>query len=339
MEIFEDHSLKLLNAFGVEARAKYFLQADSREEIIQFIRESTFRGQPLLILNGGSNMLFTKDFDGLVVKINHAGFTLLRNEGDDAVFRVNAGANWDRFVQGTLKLGYAGLENLSMIPGNAGSAPIQNIGAYGVEQKDTFESLEAIDRETGEIRTFTKKECEFGYRNSIFKGPLKNRYIILSVDYRLSKTSKPHLEYGAIRNELEQLGIAGNPSPEQVAQAVCNIRSSKLPDPEELGNAGSFFKNPVINNSEFEKLQKTYPGIPAWPLEDGTVKIAAGWLIDQLGWKGTRRGDAGVCKTQALVLVNYGKASGSEIHNLAMDIQKSVIKKYGITLEPEVNII
>lgn len=339
MEILKDYSLKHLNTFGVEARAKQFVQADSRDEIISFVRERRIHGQPVLILNGGSNILFTKDFEGLVIKINNSGFTLLRDEGDDAIFRVNAGANWDQFVRDTLKPGYSGLQNLSMIPGNAGSAPIQNIGAYGVEQKDTFESLEAIERETGEIRTFTKKECDFGYRNSIFKGKLKNRYIILSVDYRLSKIPKLHLEYGAIKNELDRMGFLKDLSPQQVAHAVRNIRSSKLPDPEELGNAGSFFKNPVISNAEFEKLQKSHSEIPAWPLEDGTVKIAAGWLIDQLGWKGTRRGDAGVCKTQALVLVNYGKATGAEIHRLALDIQKSVVEKYDIALEPEVNII
>ena len=339
MEILENYDLKKLNTFGVLARARYFVRLENAGDIIDFIRNKEFQYHKLLILNGGSNILFTRDFDGLVVKINNSGYSVVGEKRNEGLFTVNAGENWDHFVQETLRMGYGGLENLSMIPGNAGAAPIQNIGAYGVEQKDVFESLEAIHINTGKVRTFPAIECEFGYRYSIFKGRLKGKYIILSVDYRLSKNHVPKIEYGAIKQELRNTGADKSPTPDHVAQAVRNIRSSKLPDPDELGNAGSFFKNPVVSKNKFDELSGKYPDLAAWPMEDGSYKLAAGWLIDKLGWKGVRRGDAGVCETQALVLVNYGNATGTEIYDLAMDICNSVSEKYGIMLEPEVNIV
>lgn len=339
MEILENYDLKNLNTFGVAARARYFVWLESAGDIIDFIRNKRFNQHKLLILNGGSNILFTGDFDGLVIKINNSGYKLIREENNVGLFRVNAGENWDQFVQETLRLGYGGIENLSMIPGNTGAAPIQNIGAYGVEQKEAFESLEAIHISTGKIRRFSAAACEFDYRFSIFKGKLKGQYLILSVDYRLNKNRIPKTDYGAIRLELKKMGEDKNPSPGMVARAVRNIRSSKLPDPEKLGNAGSFFKNPVVSKKKIDELTRKFPDLAAWPIEDGSYKLAAGWLIDKLGWKGVRRGDAGVCETQALVLVNYGNATGTEIYDLAMDICNSVSEKYGIMLEPEVNIV
>jgi UDP-N-acetylmuramate dehydrogenase len=292
-----------------------------------------------MILNGGSNVLFTSDFDGLVIKIASSGFDKLEENSDQVMIRVAAGQNWDDFVMACLKNGYYGLENLTMIPGNTGAAPMQNIGAYGVEQKDYFFSLEALNRKTGETEVFDRQQCKFGYRESVFKNTHKDRYIILNVTYKLSKKTAVKTSYGAIKLELEKLGKSQNPSPVDVSQAVRNIRTNKLPDPEELGNAGSFFKNPVLSPKKYRELKNTFPDVVAFPLENGNYKLAAGWMIDRLGWKGRRIGDAGVCETQALVLVNHGKAAGSDILKLTSNIQKSVRDEYGIRLEPEVNIL
>lgn len=339
MQLIENVSLKHLNTFGIEARAKYFVQLNSTQETIEFIRDKKFAPHKILILNGGSNTLFTGDFDGLVMKINNVGWEIV-NENEEHVFiKVSAGENWDNFVSFTIKSGFAGLENLSMIPGNVGAAPIQNIGAYGVEQKDLFHSLEAINIRTGEVKSFDAGTCRFGYRNSIFKTSLKGKYLVLSVSYKLNKKPVLNIEYGAIRKELEKMGVAENITIKSVSQAIRNIRGSKLPDPEKIGNAGSFFKNPVVSKAKYFSLLEKYPNITSFPDENEKYKIAAGWMIDQLGWKGTRRGDAGVCETQALVLVNYGKATGREIVALATEIQNSVEDKFGIRLEPEVNIV
>ncbi|MCF8365498.1 MAG: UDP-N-acetylmuramate dehydrogenase [Bacteroidales bacterium] len=339
MQIIENYSLKHLNTFGIDARAKYFVELNSDEDIIDFVKAKGFAGHKTLILNGGSNTLFTKDFDGLVIKINNPGYELSDENNNHIFLKIKAGENWDAFVQKTIEQGYSGLENLSMIPGNAGAAPIQNIGAYGVEQKDLFHSLEAINRETGKVESFDKESCRFGYRSSIFKTTLKEKYIILAVNYRLNKKPVFNIGYGAIKDELKKMGSAEEISTKAIAQAVRNIRSSKLPDPEKIGNAGSFFKNPVIAKEKYMKLKNAFPDISAYPESGGKYKIAAGWMIDHLGWKGARRGDAGVCATQALVLVNYGNAAGHEIVALATEIQQSVKKTFGICLEPEVNIV
>ncbi len=337
MILKEFFSLKNLNTFGIDANARYFIEADEDDEIAKFVGEGLWRDKQLLILNGGSNILFTKDFDGVVLKIATQGIELLGEDGDSVLVKAKAGHNWHNFVLWCIDQSFGGLENLSLIPGNVGAAPIQNIGAYGVEQQDAFESLEAIEIETGNIRSFSREDCKFGYRSSVFKLGLKNQYIILSVTYRLSKKHVFNLSYGDIRREL------GNDDREvtlkKISDAVCRIRNSKLPDPEKIGNAGSFFKNPTISKQKYLELKSTFPELTGYPTEMGDVKIAAGWMIDHLGWKGFRHGDAGVCVTQALVLVNYGHAEGSEILKLSQQIQESVKLEFGIDLEPEVNII
>ncbi len=339
MQIIENHPLKNLNTFGIDASARFFALCKNETEMIDFVPETSKKFNRIMILNGGSNVLFTSDFNGLVIKIANSGFEILDENQEQVFIRVAAGQNWDDFVMSCLKKGYYGLENLTMIPGNTGAAPMQNIGAYGVEQKDLFFSLEALNRKTGKTETFDQKQCKFGYRESIFKNTHKDRYIILNVTYRLSKIPLVKTDYGAIKLELEKLGKSQNPGPADVSQAVRNIRTNKLPDPEELGNAGSFFKNPVVGREKYLQLKNAFPEVAAFPLENGNYKLAAGWMIDRLGWKGRRTGDAGVCKTQALVLVNHGKAKGSDILNLAGDIQKSVKAEFGIDLEPEVNIL
>jgi UDP-N-acetylmuramate dehydrogenase len=339
MQILENHPLKSLNSFGIDVKARFFCRLDSTRDILDFIREKRFAHDKMIVLNGGSNILFTGDFDGLVIKINNRGSNIIHQNAHHVLIKVLAGENWDDFVTKTISQGYFGLENLSMIPGNAGAAPIQNIGAYGVEQKDFFDSLEAINIQTGEIETFDAESCQFGYRHSIFKSKLKGQYVILSVTYRLNKTAVTKLEYGTIRSELENMNLSGNITARAVSQAVRNIRGRKLPDPKKTGNAGSFFKNPVVSKEKYDELKLNFPAIAAYPDGNGNFKIAAGWMIDHLGWKGRRRGNAGVCKTQALVLINHGGATGQEIVKLAEEIQLSVKNTFGIWLEPEVNII
>ncbi len=339
MEIKENISLKKYNTFGVDVKARYFTELNSTAEIISFVRTAKIPSVPVFILNGGSNVLFTRDFEGMVLKINNHGFDVIRQTKSNVLIKVNAGQDWDEFVMYALSQGFYGLENLSMIPGNVGAAPMQNIGAYGIEQESRFHHLEAIDIRSGEIMEFDHEACKFGYRSSVFKTELKGKYIILRVFYQLSKKPDTKVEYGAIRSQLAELGIDRNYTPAMVAQAVRTIRSQKLPDPSELGNAGSFFKNPVVNSEKYHSLIEKFPDLSAYALDDGNYKIAAGWLIDHLGWIGYRKGDAGVCTTQALVLVNYGDATGGDIAALAREIQKSVQHKFGIALETEVNII
>lgn len=338
MKIHENYSLRHLNTFGIDANARFFIEFKTEEEIADFIQKKTFIAEKHLILNGGSNVLFTKDFDGLVMKISTQGIETLEDNETHALVKASAGVNWDEFVKHCLDRKLGGLENLSAIPGNVGAAPMQNIGAYGVEQKHSFYSLEALNIESGNIQTFNAAACKFGYRESVFKKALKNKYIILSVTYRLSKSPEFKINYGAIQTELKNSGVE-ELTLKTVSEAICKIRGSKLPDPDKIGSAGSFFKNPVIDQEIYKRLKNKYPQMVAYPNPSGQHKIAAGWLIDYLGWKGYRMGDAGVCETQALVLVNYGKATGSEIWDLALDIQKSVFDEFGIQLEPEVNII
>lgn len=338
IKILENQSLKTYNTFGIDASADFFVEVNSIEEIKEALSLTEEKKLPLLIINGGSNMLLTQDWKGLVLKINLKGIEIVREDEDFVWVKVQGGENWHEFVQFTLRNNYGGLENLSLIPGNAGTAPMQNIGAYGVEIKDTMTELTALEIVSKKPRVFTNADCHFGYRESIFKNECKNQFVLLDVTFKLSKRNHVlHTEYGAIRLELEKRGIE-NPTIQDVSEAVIAIRQSKLPDPKEMGNSGSFFKNPVIPKFQFEELEKRYPNISGYASGDG-VKVAAGWLIENAGWKGKRIGNAGVHEKQALVLVNYGRATGKEIFDLSERIIEDIYAKYGIQLEREVNII
>ncbi|PRX45797.1 UDP-N-acetylmuramate dehydrogenase [Salegentibacter salegens] len=336
MQVAENFSLKEHNTFGVDVNARKFVSVHATEELREVLQQ-TYASE-IFVLGGGSNMLLTQDIDKTVVHIGIKGIELISESRDEVVLKVGAGENWHQFVLYCIEKGYGGLENLSLIPGNVGTAPVQNIGAYGVELKDTFESCEAMRIQTLEIKTFNLQQCEFDYRNSVFKNKLKGEYIITSVNFRLSKRNHQlSTSYGAIQAELDKYEIK-EPTIKNISDAVVSIRQQKLPDPRELGNSGSFFKNPVIKESEFKKLQKQFPEIPFYALQANNIKIPAGWLIDQAGLKGYRQGDAGVHKNQALVLVNYGNATGEEILGLSKEIQDKIYKKYKIRLEPEVNV-
>lgn len=338
MQILKNQSLKAFNTFGIEAKTDYFIEINNTETLKGTLKWAKDENQPILFLNGGSNVLITRDWKGLVIKLNLEGKEVIKEEEDSVEVKVQSGENWHQFVLWTLSQDFGGLENLSLIPGNAGTAPMQNIGAYGVEIKDTMVELTALRIDDLQLQIFTNKECHFGYRESVFKNIYKNQYIILDVTFRLSKRNHQlHTEYGSIKNELAHLGIE-HPTIHDVSRAVINIRSSKLPNPAELGNSGSFFKNPVISKEKFEEVKKRYPEIHAYP-QGEKMKVAAGWLIDRAGWKGKRFGDAGVHKNQALVLVNYGKATGQEIYDLSERIVEDIYEKFGIKLEREVNII
>jgi len=338
MIISSNISLKPYNTFGIDVSAKYFTGIQSTNDILELLQTPEYKNNERLILGGGSNMLLTKNVDAIVVKNNLKGIEVVK-ETEDAVFVKCAGGEiWHEFVIWCIEKNYAGLENLSLIPGCTGASPMQNIGAYGVEIKDCFYELEAIHAITGELKTFSKSDCEFGYRESVFKHQFKNQFIITSVTFQLSKKPQFHIEYGAIKQELDNMNIT-ELSIKAISQAVINIRSSKLPNPKEIGNAGSFFKNPEVRAEVYNQLKVNFPNIVAYPLENGNYKLAAGWLIEQSGLKGYRVGDAGVHKLQALVLVNYGKASGNEIYDLSTHVLKTVKDKFGVELEREVNII
>ncbi|MCM5664377.1 UDP-N-acetylmuramate dehydrogenase [Galbibacter mesophilus] len=333
--IQQNVSLKPYNTFGIDVKAANFVSVVSVEELKNVLQLKKFPHK--FILGGGSNMLLTKNVDGLVIHLNLTKKEIIEETNDHVLVKAQAGENWHEFVLWSLEQGFGGLENLSLIPGNVGTAPIQNIGAYGVELKDVFYSCEAIDIQTLETATFTKEDCKFGYRDSYFKRN-KGQYIITSVTFKLSKA--PHtlnISYGAIEAELSKKEIE-NPGIKDVSNAVIAIRQSKLPDPKVLGNSGSFFKNPVIGVQEFEKLQEKHPTIPHYIVSNEEVKVPAGWLIEQCGFKGKRFGDAGVHKNQALVLVNYGNATGEEIWDLALRIQQKVKETFQIEIEPEVNV-
>lgn len=337
MNIRENISLKAHNTFGVEARARYFTEVNNTRELQEALRQ--WAGERPFILGGGSNILLTGEINRLVIKNNIGGRAVTGTAGDKAWISAGGGENWHRLVLWSLELGLGGLENLSLIPGTVGAAPIQNIGAYGRELREVFHALEAVELDTGALHSFDKEACRFGYRDSIFKRELKGRYCITRVSLELT-TANHNLDtsYGAIRQMLESRGVA-NPTIHDISRAVIAIRSEKLPDPEVLGNSGSFFKNPETPLTQLEKLQKCYPDIPYYPFGEGSVKVPAGWLIEQAGWKGKRIGDAGCYEKQALVLVNHGQASGKEIFKLAERIQQSVEEKFGIVLEMEVNVI
>ena len=327
------------NSFGFHAVAKHFVEINGIQELEALIRSDVFKSERHLILSGGNNVLFQEAvFDGIVVHINTKGIETLEERGNDVVVRAQAGEDWPEFVKKMVCMGLYGVENLAHIPGKVGAAPVQNIGAYGMELKDSFLQCEAIKLATGKMQVFTKEECSFGYRNSIFKNELKGQYVIISVDFLLHKQADLKLEYGNIKAYLTEHGI-DSPTLQQLHDAICAIRDAKLPDVKQIGNAGSFFKNPVISVEQFEALQKDYPNIPHYPDADGMVKVPAGWLIEQTGWKGWRDEHVGVYEKQALVLVHYGGGTGRDIVELAQRIQQSVEEKFGIRISPEVNFV
>ena len=332
-------NLRPYNSFGFDAIAKYFVEINTIDDLQTLIQSGVLQKHKTLILSGGNNILFQKDvFDGLVVYINTKGIEILREDGNEVVVRAQAGEDWPEFVRFCVSKGWHGVENLAYIPGKIGAAPIQNIGAYGMELKDSFLQCEAMDLTAGDTKVFTKEECRFGYRESIFKHELKGRFVITSVDFLLKKNAPLNLEYGNIKAYLEQNGIE-NPSLQQLHDAICAIRDAKLPDVKQIGSAGSFFKNPVISIEQFETLQQQYSNIPHYPDTEGMVKVPAGWLIEQAGWKGWRNEHVGVYNKQALVLVHYGGGKGQDIVELAHKIQDSVEKKFGIRISPEVDFV
>ena len=335
MSILQNISLKSYNTFGVSVNAKRFIAVTSFYELQQLLKTE----KELFLLSGGSNMLLTKDIEKLVVFLNIKGISIDKEDDNFAYLTVNAGENWHEFVLWCISQNYGGIENLSLIPGNVGTCPIQNIGAYGVEVKDVITKVEGLTIDTEKSVQFSNSACKFGYRNSIFKNEQKGKIILTAVSFKLTK-NKHHLNtsYGAIDAELTSKNIL-KPTIKNVSDAVIAIRKSKLPDPKEIGNSGSFFKNPVITKTQFEQLQKEFPTVPSYTISETEVKVPAGWLVEQAGFKGKRFGDAGVHTKQALVLVNYKNATGKEIYKLAQNIQKTVLNKFGIPLEIEVNII
>jgi UDP-N-acetylmuramate dehydrogenase len=332
-------SLLPLNTFGMDVKAKWFFRVMSPMALIEFLADNAFlKEKQKMILGGGSNVLFTQDFDGVILHNQILGKELIKEDDEHVWVKVGAGENWHEWVMYCLQNNWGGIENLSLIPGSVGASPIQNIGAYGVELKDVFHSLEAIQMDTAKIQTFDRDSCQFGYRDSIFKRHAKGKFFICSVTFRLTKKHKLHTGYGAIRSELERMGVS-DPGIQDISRAVIQIRQSKLPDPAEIGNGGSFFKNPVVEKALFESIQKQYPNMPHYPQPDGREKLAAGWLIEQAGWKGKRFGNYGVHKRQALVLVNYGGANGAHIVSMSKEIQADVKHQFGVTLEPEINLV
>jgi UDP-N-acetylmuramate dehydrogenase len=337
LHISENYPLNNLNTFGVKATAKWFVQIDNEEDLQQIFAESQWNYTDRLLLGGGSNVLLTRDFPGLVIRMNIKG---IKHEIQDEMVLVSAGAGvvWNDLVNYCVDREFAGIENLSLIPGSVGASPIQNIGAYGVELKDVFHSCKAFEISTGKILTFTRSDCKFGYRDSIFKNELKGKVIITDVTYKLSTRPNLNTSYGAIQQELQKRGIE-RPTIKDISKVVSEIRVNKLPDPSTIGNAGSFFKNPIITVDNFRHLQYTFPDIVHFPVGNGKEKIAAGWLIEKCGWKGRKIGETGTWKNQALVLVNYGNATGSAIYDLSSLIISDVKKQFDIELEREVNII
>lgn len=338
MNIQSDFSLKQLNTFGLNQKAKYFSTFESIDELKDCITWAKNQNTTPYILGGGSNILLTKDLDCLVLHNTIKGKRVVEESDDHIILEIGGGEVWHDLVMFSIQNGWSGIENLALIPGRVGAAPIQNIGAYGVELKDVFHSLDFLHFEKDNLQKFEAKECKFGYRDSVFKGPLKGKGVIVSVRLKLNKTFSPNISYGAIQSELESMGKKSARAAD-VAEAVIRIRSSKLPDPKKIGNSGSFFKNPVISTSLLEGIKAKDPNIPAYPVNEKSVKVAAGYLIEKAGFKGFRKGDAGMHEKQALVLVNHGDAKGIELVEMAEMVQEAVFKKFSIKLEPEVNIL
>ncbi|MEO0899087.1 MAG: UDP-N-acetylmuramate dehydrogenase [Bacteroidota bacterium] len=337
-QLKENYSLQSLNTFGLDVRARWFIEVFQEEEAVEFIVDNLHRKQPLLILGGGSNMLLTQDIEGVVLKNSIRGKEVVDENEDHVLLKVGAGENWHELVLYCLEQNWGGIENLSLIPGCVGAAPIQNIGAYGVEIKEVFSHLDAINLATGNITQFDKEACEFGYRDSIFKREAKGRYMISAVYLTLTKRKhKLVTTYAPVSRVFEENGE--QPTIKKISDIIIGIRQSKLPDPKEIGNSGSFFKNPIVSPSHFDRIQDKYEKVPHYPAPNGQVKLAAGWLIEMCGWKGQTFGNYGVHAKQALVLVNYGGARGKDIYNLSERIQASVKSHFGILLEREVNVL
>ncbi len=338
MNIIENYPLLKLNTFGVDVKAKYFTSINTINELIEATKTNVFKDLELLILGGGSNILFTKDFDGLVILNNIKGKEIISQNQQSIFLKIGAGENWHELVMYCVDNGWGGIENLSLIPGNTGTAPMQNIGAYGVEIKETFLELEALEISSGKIVKFNNSDCEFGYRESVFKNKMKNQYIILNITLELKKNPVLNINYGDVKAILESQNIK-NPAIKEVSNAIIRIRQSKLPDPKKIGNSGSFFKNPLVSLNQLELIRKNYPNVVNYEINENEFKIAAGWLIERAGWKGKKFNNYGVHEKQALVLVNYGLANGMEIFDLSEKIILDIKDKFGITLEREVNII
>lgn len=335
----ENVSLKSYNTFGIDVNAKYLCRITTVEQLIELLQSPILKQEKHYILGGGSNVLFTQDFDGLVIKDEIKGIETVREDDNHITVKVGAGENWHQFVMHAVTNDWGGVENLSLIPGTVGAAPMQNIGAYGVEVKNLIENVDAVELSTRRLRTFSNEECGFGYRESVFKRELAKKYFISSVTLRLTKKNHQlNTAYGAIQETLREMNVT-HITIQAVSNAVINIRKSKLPDPIVIGNAGSFFKNPTVPLKQYEELQNSNPTVPGYPVDNQNVKIPAGWLIEQCGWKGKRINNVGVHPKQALVLVNYGKGNGAEILSLAEKIQASVLEKFHIELTPEVNIL
>jgi UDP-N-acetylmuramate dehydrogenase len=338
MTIQQNISLKPYNTFGLEATTRFFVEIQSVEELKKILQNPDFQTIDKMFLGGGSNILLTKDYEGLVIKINLKEINKISEDESYVYIQAGAGENWHQLVMYCVENQYAGMENMSLIPGTVGAAPMQNIGAYGVEIKDIFEELQALNLETLELETFKLVDCHFGYRESIFKHEAKGKYVITSVTFRLNKTPNFKVSYGDIQKTLEEMGVK-DLTIKAISDAVIKIRKSKLPDPAEIGNSGSFFKNPEIPKTQYEALKEKFEQIPSYPINESTVKVPAGWLIEQAGWKGFRDGQIGVHTRQALVLVNYGGGTGEQIKALSQKIQASVQEKFGISLSTEVNFI
>jgi UDP-N-acetylmuramate dehydrogenase len=337
MKIQKNISLKKFNTFGIDVNAREFVIVKTHQDLLDLISPRVLTKEKFLILGGGSNVLFTKDFDGLIIKIEISGIELINEDDKHIWVRAGAGIIWHDFVLYSIEKGWCGLENLSLIPGTVGASPIQNIGAYGVEVKDVIEEVGGIDLSSKTIKTIKSADCHFEYRSSIFMTTLKNKFLITDVVFRLREHPELHIEYGAIKDELKKENIQ-QPSIKDISNAVINIRRSKLPDPAIIGNAGSFFKNPVVSQNKLSELKSAYPSIVSYPFGE-QFKLAAGWLIEQAGWKGHRENNVGCHEMQALVLVNYGAAPGAEILSLAHKIQDSIKQKFGVDLEMEVNVV
>ncbi len=337
LQIHENFSLKNFNTFGIDASARYFVEINHEDDLVELFMDKQWQQTERLVLGGGSNLLLVNDFDGLAIRMNIRGIEHRINH-QEVFVEAGAGEVWNDLVNFCVDRGYAGIENLSLIPGSVGASPIQNIGAYGVELQDVFHSCRAFEIATGAFKTFSKTDCRFDYRESIFKTELKGKFIIVSVKYHLSLVPNINLKYGAIEQELNNHNIT-TPTIKDVSRVVSHIRVSKLPDPSTIGNAGSFFKNPIITPQQFAEIQTEFPELVNYPATNGMVKLAAGWLIEACGWKGKVVGHTGTWKNQALVLVNHGGATGEEVFNLSSQIIDSVYTKFGVSLEREVNII
>ncbi|MHA4737148.1 UDP-N-acetylmuramate dehydrogenase [Dyadobacter sp. MSC1_007] len=338
MQVQSNFSLRHLNTFGLDADARFFVNVTSVEELTEILLDPVWQASPKFVLGGGSNILLTQDVEALVIHPDIKGISIVKEDEEGVILQVGAGENWHQFVMYCVEHGYGGVENLSLIPGTVGAAPMQNIGAYGVEIRSVIVSVEAVSIDNAQKRIFSNAECEFGYRESIFKKALKDKYIITGATFRLNKKPVLNIGYGDVQKTLQEMNAA-TPTIKDVSEAIIKIRQSKLPDPAEIGNAGSFFKNPEIPVAQFEKLRSAYPEIPGYPVSSEMVKVPAGWLIEKAGWKGYREGAIGVHARQALVLVNYGGGVGKDIKALSEKVQNSVEAQFGIRLHAEVNFI